>query len=112
VGLGGASAIAIWKTLRENDIPPGRQIAAGSTDIFPDQQTGIEQGYLQWGIDQEFLVMGFLSAASAWLKIEHGYPGWSMRTPGRVISKANVAQARSRTELWIQRAKELKLIAS
>jgi ABC-type sugar transport system substrate-binding protein len=112
VGLGGASAIAIWKTMRENDIPPGKQIAAGSTDIFPDQQTGIEEGYLQWGIDQEFLVMGFLSVAGAWLQIEHGYPCWSMRTPGQVISKANVAQARARTELWIQRAKELNLIAS
>ena len=112
VGLGGASSIAIWKTLRENDIPPGKQLAAGSPDIFPDQQTGIEQGYLQWGIDQDFLIMGFLSAACAWLQVEHRYPYWSMRAPGEVILKKDIARVRSRTEVWIQRAKELNLIES
>lgn len=111
-GLGGASAIAIWKTLRENDIPPGKQIAAGSTDIYPDQQTGIEEGYLQWGIDQDFLVMGFLSAASAWLQIEYGYRCWSMRTPGELILKKDIVRIRARTDLWIRRAKELNVIAS
>lgn len=110
VGLGGASSIAIWKTLKERGIPPGRQFAAGSPDIFPDQQTGIEQGYLQWGIDQDFLIMGFLSAASAWLQIEHGYPYWSMHTPGEVILKRDIERVRSRTAVWVARAKELNLI--
>jgi ABC-type sugar transport system substrate-binding protein len=110
VGLGGASAIAIWKTLKERGVPPGKQIAAGSPDIFPDQQTGIEQGYLQWGVDQDFLVMGFMSAASAWLKIEGGYPYWSMHTAGQVILKADIDQVRTRTDGWLARAKELKLI--
>lgn len=112
VGLGGASGIAIWKTLRKNDIAPGKQIAAGSTDIFPDQQTGIEEGYLQWGIDQDFLVMGFLSAATAWLQLEHGYPAWQMGSPGQVITRANVADARIKTDLWVKRARKLGLIAS
>jgi ABC-type sugar transport system substrate-binding protein len=111
-GLGGASGIAIWKTLRENDIAPGKQIAAGSTDIFPDQQTGIEEGYLQWGIDQDFLVMGFLSAAAAWLQLEHGYPAWRMDSPGQVITRDNVGEARSRTDRWVLRARELGLTAS
>jgi ABC-type sugar transport system substrate-binding protein len=112
VGLGGASGIAIWKTMQENDIAPGKRIAAGSTDIFPDQQTGIEEGYLQWGIDQDFLVMGFLSAVAAWLQVEHGYPAWRIGSPGQVITRANVAEARKRTGLWVQRARELGLIAS
>jgi ABC-type sugar transport system substrate-binding protein len=112
VGLGGASSIAIWKTLRENAIPPGKQLAAGSPDIFPDQQTGIEEGYLQWGIDQDFLMMGFLSAACAWLRVEHGYPYWSMQAPGEAILKKDIARVRQRTDTWIQRAKELNLIES
>lgn len=112
VGLGGASAIAIWKTLKERGVQPGEKYAAGSPDIFPDQQTGIERGYLQWGIDQDFLVMGFLSAASAWLQIEFGYPYWSMHTPGEVILKHDIDRIRSRTARWIARAKELKLIES
>ncbi len=112
VGLGGASGIAIWKTLRENDVTPGKQIAAGSTDIFPDQQTGIEEGYLQWGIDQGFLVMGFLSAAAAWLQLEQGYPAWRIGSSAQLITRENVAEARSRTDLWIERARELGLIAS
>jgi len=109
-GLGGASAIAIWKTLKERAIPPGKQLAAGSPDIFPDQQTGIEEGYLQWGVDQDFLVMGFLSAASAWLQIEAGYPYWSMHTPGEVVRKEDIDHVRSRTTAWLSKAKELNLI--
>jgi ABC-type sugar transport system substrate-binding protein len=109
-GLGGASSIAIWKTLKERDIPPGQRIAAGSPDIFPDQQTGIEEGYLQWGVDQDFLVMGFLSAACAWLQIEAAYPYWSMHTPGEVILKEDIDHVRSRTSAWLRRAKELNLI--
>jgi ABC-type sugar transport system substrate-binding protein len=109
-GLGGASAIAIWKTLKERTIPAGKQIAAGSPDIFPDQQTGIEEGYLQWGVDQDFLVMGFLSAASAWLQIEAGYPYWSMHTPGEVVRKDDIDHVRSRTTAWLTKAKELNLI--
>jgi ABC-type sugar transport system substrate-binding protein len=110
IGLGGASAIAIWKTLKERAIPPGKQIAAGSPDIFPDQQTGIEGGYLQWGVDQDFLVMGFLSAASAWLQIEAGYPYWSMHTPGEVVLRDDIDHVRSRTTAWLTKAKELNLI--
>jgi ABC-type sugar transport system substrate-binding protein len=109
-GLGGASAIAIWKTLKERGIPPGKRIAAGSPDIFPDQQIGIEEGYLQWGVDQDFLVMGFLSAACAWLQIEAGYPYWSMHTPGEVILKEDLDHVRTRTTAWLTRAKELNLI--
>ena len=112
VGLGGASGIAIWKALRENDITPGKQIAAGSTDIFSDQQTGIEEGYLQWGIDQDFLVMGFLSAAAAWLQLEHAYPAWRMGSPGQVVTRANVGETRIKTNLWVERARKLGLIAS
>jgi ABC-type sugar transport system substrate-binding protein len=112
VGLGGASSIAIWKTLRENDIAPGKQLAAGSPDAFPDQLTGIEQGYLQWGIDQGFLTMGFLSAACAWLQVEHGYGHWNIQSPGEVVLNKDIERVRLRTENWIQRAKELKLIES
>jgi len=112
VGLGGASSIAIWKTLKERGIPPGKQIAAGSPDIFPDQQSGIEQGYLQWGVDQDFLVMGFLSAAAAWLQVEAGYPYWSMHTPGELILQKDVDRVRKRTNGWLNRAKELNLIGS
>jgi ABC-type sugar transport system substrate-binding protein len=111
-GLGGASAIAIWKTLKERGVLPGKQIAAGSPDIFPDQQTGIEEGYLQWGVDQDFLVMGFMSAASAWLQIEAGYPYWSMHTPGEVVRKDDIDHVRLRTTAWLARAKELNLIAA
>jgi len=112
VGLGGASAIAIWKTLKERDIPPGGRFAAGSPNIFPDQQTGIAQGYLQWGVDEDFLVMGFLSAACGWLKIERGYPYWDMHTPGELILKGDIPRVRARTTTWLARARELNLLES
>jgi ABC-type sugar transport system substrate-binding protein len=98
--------------LKERGIPPGRQVAAGSPDIFSDQQTGIEEGYLQWGIDQDLLVMGFMSAASAWLTMNAGYAYWSMHNPGEVILKDDIAHVRARTDEWLARAKELNLIAA
>jgi len=112
VGLGGASAIAIWKTLKERDIPPGERYAAGSPNIFPDQQTGIAQGYLQWGVDEDFFVMGFLSAACGWLKIARGYPYWDMHTPGEVILRNDLPRVRVRTATWLARARELNLVES
>jgi len=112
VGLGGASAIAIWKTLKERDIPPGQRYAAGSPNIYSDQMTGIEQGYLQWGIDSDFLEMGFLSAVSGWLKVERGYQYWSMHTPGEIVLKADIPAVRKRTATWMNRARELNLLES
>jgi hypothetical protein len=63
------------------------------------------------GVDQDLLVMGFLSAASAWLKIEAGYPYWSMRTPGEVILKDDIDRGRAMTDIWLTRAKDQSLIA-
>ena len=110
VGLGGASAIAIWKTLKDRNVPPGGRIAAGSPDIFPGQLTGIEEGYLQWGIERDFVVMGFLSAACAWLQLEHGYPYWNIRTQGEVILKKDGPRVRARTETWLAKATQLNLV--
>jgi len=111
VGLGGPSGVAIWKTLKQRNIPPGRKVAAGSTDIFVDQQTALEEGYLQWGIDQDLLVLGFISAASAWLQLEQGYHYWDIRFQGELVLKNDIPRIRARTEAWLFRAKQLNLVS-
>lgn len=110
VGLGAASAIAIMTLLKERGIGPGEKIAAGSTDASPEQLSGIEQGYLQWGIDQNLLAMGFLSAALAWLRLEHQISGWDVHTQGELVEKQDIPDARVRTSLWLTKAKELSLV--
>jgi ABC-type sugar transport system substrate-binding protein len=111
VGLGGPSGVAIWKTLKQRNIPPGREIAAGSTDVFADQQTAIEEGYLQWGIDQDLLVLGFMSAVSAWLQLEQGYRYWDIRFQGELVLKDDVPHVHARTEAWLSKARQLNLVS-
>jgi ABC-type sugar transport system substrate-binding protein len=110
VGLGGGSGVAIWKTLKDRGIPPGKKIAGGSHDVFPDQQTGIDEGYLQWGIDSNILAMGYLSAASAWLLLERGEPCWSMHAPGELVIRKDLPRVRARTEIWMAKARDLNLL--
>jgi len=111
VGLGGPSGVAIWKTLKQRNIPPGRKIAAGSTDVFMDQQTAMEEGYLQWGIDQDLLVLGFMSAVSAWLQLEQGYRYWDIRFQGELVLKDDIPHVRARTEAWLSKARQLNLVS-
>ena len=110
VGLGGGSAVAIWKTLQDRNIQPGKRIAAGSHDIFPDQQTAIDEGYLQWGIDANFLAIGYLSALGAWMLLERGEPCWNMYSPGELVLKKDIAGIRARNQIWMAKARELNLL--
>lgn len=76
------------------------------------KQTGIEQGYLQLGVDEDLLVMGFLSAASAWLKIESRLPVLEHAHAREVILKDDIDRGRAMTDIWLTRAKDLSLIAA
>ncbi len=99
VGLGGTSAIAIAKMLQEKNIAPGTY-AVGSPDSFPEQWGLIDSGYIQWGIDQNFYLMGFLSAAQAWAKLQRGLPIRSVNTGGLLVLKADLPAAKQRSAAW------------
>jgi len=108
IGLGGTSAIAIAKMLQEHNVKPNTY-AVGSQDSFPEQWDLIDQGYIQWGIDQNFYLMGFLPTASVWAQLERGLPVRNINTGGLLVTKDVLDAAKARSAAWQAKAKEYGL---
>jgi ribose transport system substrate-binding protein len=103
IGTGNPNPIV--QALKERGIKPGK-IAVGSTDIPPAHQQQIKEGWVQWGIDQQFYVMGFMCAAGAWTQIERGYPYLDIRTGGEVVLDKDLDRVKARTDIWLARARK------
>jgi ABC-type sugar transport system substrate-binding protein len=102
--IGTGNAIPIVQAFREHGYKPG-QIAIGSPDIPPAHQKAIADGWMQWGEDQHFYMMGFYAASSAWAKAERQFPYPTIRTGGELVRKEDLKVVGPRTDLWISRAK-------
>jgi ribose transport system substrate-binding protein len=102
IGTGNPNPIV--QALKERGIKPGK-IAVGSTDIPPAHQQQIKEGWVQWGIDQQFYVMGFMCAAGAWTQIERGYPYLDVRTGGEVVLDKDLDRVKARTDIWLAKAR-------
>jgi ribose transport system substrate-binding protein len=103
IGTGNPNPIV--QALKERGMEPGT-IAVGSTDIPPAHQQQIAEGWVQWGIDQQFYVMGFMCAAGAWVQLERGYPYLDIRTGGEVVLDKDLERVEARTEIWLGKARE------
>lgn len=103
--VGTGNVVPLAKALKERDFQPG-QIACGSTDAPPAHQQLIEEGYVQWGIDNHFYPMGFYSVASAWAQLERGYPYPTIKVGVDLILKEDLPRIRKATEIWVAKAKE------
>lgn len=103
VAVGGPTPLV--KAAQGHNIEAGK-IVIGSTDASPEILNLIEQGWLYWGIDQQFPAMGFYAAAAAWLILERGFPTKTIRTGGDLVTKANVAAVKARTDKWVALAKQ------
>ena len=110
VGLGGPSGVSIWKVMTDRNIAPGTY-AAGCHDATDDQLTAIEQGYEQWGIDQNVYLQGLLSAVSGWYQLERGVPYRNVDTSGEVVHKEDLAIVRNRSAIYAAKAKEYGVAA-
>lgn len=108
-GIGSGNAIPIVNAAQERGLKPG-QLVIGSLDIPPAHQKAIAEGWMQWGIDQHFYLMGFYAAASAWARAERLFPYRIIRTGGELIRKENLDAVVARTDLWIAKAKEYGII--
>lgn len=102
--IGTGNPTPIFQAMQERGMKPG-SIAVGSTDIPPAHQKAIVDGWVQWGIDQQFYLMGFFAAAAAYGKIEGGYPYPSIRTGGEVVTADNLKIVGDRSEIWLAKAK-------
>jgi ribose transport system substrate-binding protein len=108
-GAGSGNAIPLVHAVQERGYKPG-QIAIGSLDIPPAHQKAIAEGWMQWGIDQHFYLMGFYAAASAWARAERQFPYHTIRTGGELVRKDSLKDVVARTDLWISKAKEYGII--
>ena len=64
---------------------------------------------MQWGIDQQFYVMGFMCAAGAWVQLERGYPYLDIRTGGEVVLDKDLERVEARTEIWLRQGARIRL---
>jgi simple sugar transport system substrate-binding protein len=103
--IGTGNPIPIFQAMQEAGMKPG-SIAVGSTDIPPAHQQAITDGWVQWGIDQQFYLMGFFSAAAAYGKLEAGYPYPTIKTGGELVTADNLKTVADRTAIWVEKAKK------
>lgn len=103
--IGTGNPTPIYQAMQEQGMKPG-SIAVGSTDIPPAHQQAIADGWVQWGIDQQFYLMGFLGAAAAYGKVEGQYPYPTIKTGGELITADNLKSVGARSAIWIEKAKK------
>jgi ABC-type sugar transport system substrate-binding protein len=103
--IGTGNPTPIYQAMQELAMKPG-SIAVGSTDIPPAHQKAITEGWVQWGIDQQFYLMGFFAAAAAYARIEGGYPYPTIRTGGELVTADNLKGVADRTAIWLNKAKK------
>jgi ABC-type sugar transport system substrate-binding protein len=103
IGVGNPSPLV--KAAEGHSIEKGK-IVIGTTDAAPAILDLIEQGWVYWGIDQQFPAMGFYATAAAWLMLERSFPTKTIRTGGDLVTKDNVATVKARTDKWVALAKQ------
>jgi len=99
----GGNIVPGVKALQERGFKPG-QVSAGSTDLPPAQQQLMEQGWVQWGTDQQQYTMGLYSAVSAFMVLD-GYRYPTIRTGEGPLLKADLERIKKRTAIWQAKAK-------
>jgi ABC-type sugar transport system substrate-binding protein len=102
IAVGGPAPLV--KAAQGHNIEKGK-LVIGTFDARPDVLDLIEQGWVYWGIDQQFPSMGFYATAAAWLTLERGYPTKTIRTGGDLVTKDNLAAVKARTDKWVALAK-------
>jgi ABC-type sugar transport system substrate-binding protein len=103
--IGTGNPTPIFQAMQELGMKPG-SIAVGSTDIPPAHQKAITEGWVQWGIDQQFYLMGLFAATAAYGKIEGGYPYPTIRTGGELVTAENLKSVAARTAIWLDKARK------
>jgi ribose transport system substrate-binding protein len=104
---GYSSMVAAFRMLEES-FKPGDYPVAG-TDTGPDINEGIEKGYIQVAVEQELYNQGYLAAAAAWARVDRLNIPPVMNTGTAIVTKDNLKFFGDRTQIVLDRAKELGL---
>jgi ABC-type sugar transport system substrate-binding protein len=100
----GGNAVPIVKAMQDRGLAPGK-FAVGTTDVPPAHQQALNDGWVQWLIDQQFYNMGFLTMAGAWAKIERSLPYPNIKTGLDLVLMADLPRLKASTDAWMDRAK-------
>jgi ABC-type sugar transport system substrate-binding protein len=99
----GGNVIPIVKAMQERGFTPGK-IAAGSVDLTPAHQQAMNDGWVQWGTDQQQYLMGLYSMASAFAAFD-GYSYPTIRTGEAPLLMEDLPRIKKRTDIWLAKAK-------
>jgi ABC-type sugar transport system substrate-binding protein len=99
----GGNVIPIVKAMQERGFSPGK-IAAGSVDLPPAHQQVMQDGWIQWGTDQQQYLMGLFSLASAFAAFD-GYSYPTIRTGEAPLLLEDLPRIKKRTDIWLAKAR-------
>jgi ABC-type sugar transport system substrate-binding protein len=102
---GTGNPLPIVQAMQELGMKPG-SIACGSTDTPPATQKAIQDGWVQWGIDEGLYLMGSYAATAAYDKIEGKYPYPTIRVGGNLVTIDNLKDVSAQTAIWVAKAKK------
>ena len=104
---GGQAAVKVLqgKKRRPGDVPIG---VIGA--VFAITGPQIKQGWVQWGLDQQTYMQGYVAAALGWAASAGKYGISGYNTGGGVVTKANINAIMKREAGWNAKAKKLGLI--
>jgi ABC-type sugar transport system substrate-binding protein len=98
----GGNVVPLVRAMQERDFEPG-QLAAGSVDMPPAHQQLLEEGWIQWGTDQQQYLMGLFSAAAAF-GVFDGYPYPDITTGEAPLLLEDLPRIQGQTEIWLAKA--------
>ncbi|MBC7809531.1 MAG: hypothetical protein H7175_00190, partial [Burkholderiales bacterium] len=98
----GGNVVPLVRAMQERDMEPG-QMAAGSVDMPPSHQQLLEQGWIQWGTDQQQYLMGLFSGAAAF-GVFDGYPYPSITTGEAPLLLEDLPRIQAQTAIWLAKA--------
>lgn len=102
IAFGGAGTTAVVDVyMQQMNKPPGSIHLAGF-DLTPGAIKCIEGGYLDFTMDQQPYLYGYLTTLNLILTMKYGFTGWRVDTSGGWVDKTNVAFVKELSAQYIR----------
>jgi simple sugar transport system substrate-binding protein len=90
VAFGGAGTTAVVDYYMEQMGKPPGSIKFAGFDLTPGALNCIKEGYLQFTMDQQPYLYGYLTTLNVILTMKYGFTGWRVDTAGGWVDSSNV----------------------
>jgi simple sugar transport system substrate-binding protein len=91
VAFGGAGTTAVVDYYMQQMGKAAGSIKYGGFDLTPGALKCIQEGYLQFTMDQQPYLYGYLTTLNVILTMKYGFMGWRVDTAGGWVDSSNVA---------------------